>query len=141
MTAAERATDLVNRWTDYAIGKPLTLGLARLGILAAETIEAAEQAAYERGLRAAVSPLPVGGGGGDSLSSLVSLADRLGALNVWTLRGIENPDLIYNLPGDSGLPACLSILNADMLVLIAFRGTDSGEPGIEYHQGVAREAE
>jgi hypothetical protein len=138
MTAAERATELVNRWTKEAIGKPLTQGLARLGILAAEAIAAAEQAAYQRGLQARELPPPSGGRvgeGGESLADLVTLAEALGAHGIWLLRGIENPDLIYNLPGDSGLPACLTIENCNMLLIARFPASDGGEPGIEYHSG------
>lgn len=53
-TAHERATKLVNAWAKDAQGLPLGISINRLSLAIAEALDAAEQKAYERGLRAAV---------------------------------------------------------------------------------------
>ncbi len=131
MTAAERATQLMNDWLEEAQGLPLTLSINRLGLAIAEALDATEHDGYTRGLRDVAEFLDQEPR--NQIQALVNLAAMAGAQGVWLVRGVENPDLIYNLPGE-GLNFSLSLADASV-IFIARLPEDGGEAGIEFHPG------
>jgi hypothetical protein len=131
MTAAERATQLVNDWLEDAQGLPIPVSVNRLGLAVAEALDTAEHDAYIRGLRDVAEFLDQEPR--NQIQALVNLAAMAGAQGIWLVRGIENPDLIYNLPGE-GLNLSLSLADASV-ILIARLPDDGGEAGIEFHSG------
>lgn len=130
-TAHERATKLVNDWLQESQGLPITVFVNHLGLAIAKALDDAEQTAYVRGLRDFVKFLDQEPR--DRIQALVRIAEMAGAQGVWLVRGIENPDLIYNLPGED-LNLTLSLADASV-ILIARLPDDGGQPGIEFHTG------
>lgn len=132
MTAAEKATQLINQWLDETRGLPMTLQLAKLGLKVAEGIDDAEQAAYERGIRAAVEfqdQEP-----GEQIQALAHVAGLAGAEGIWLVRECKNPALIFNWEGQ-GHNDYLDIVDARLIFVARFPDGDGGESGVEFHAG------
>jgi hypothetical protein len=131
MTAAEKATELISQWLDETRGLPMILQLAKLGLKVAEAIDSAEQAAYERGIRAAVEfqDQEIS----EQIQALAHIAGLAGAQGLWIIRGAEAPDLIFN-QSKGELATVLNLEDAPLIFVARFPD-DGGKPGIEFHAG------
>lgn len=76
LTPADRATRLVNEWANEMFGKPITISIARLGIMVAEAIQDAQKATCTRILNA--MPLRDEGAFDDELFTLEEVIVAIG---------------------------------------------------------------